>query len=250
MARKCVRDIDAYMRVANWTLLTVPPFTMAAWVQRNTSRWDTFIGLGNTSTTQEWHWVRHRGGTPNLDWHQMFSQTGATTAASLGPGVTTIDKWHHGCGVYASISDRTMYTDGVKGTQNTTDTAEPTGIDLLAIGAGPNEDVATVSGSDVTVAEAAIWSVALSDSQVASLAAGVCPLRIEPLNLKGYWPIFGVSDPEPDLSGFGNNATLESLNGLPALADHPPVQPMFGYDSSNFDPGAAVAAERRVILIG
>jgi hypothetical protein len=50
------------------------------------------------------------------------------------------------------------------------------------------------------VAEAAIWSVALADAEIAALAAGVLPYRVRPGSLLAYWPLWGQHSPEIDLA--------------------------------------------------
>jgi hypothetical protein len=58
-------------------------------------------------------------------------------------------------------------------------------------------------------AEAAIWNIALSPSQVAAVfsngAGGVASA-----NRVGYWHLCGTASPEPDSSGNGNDAVLSS----------------------------------------
>jgi len=76
-------------------------------------------------------------------------------------------------------------------------------------------------------AEAAIWDTELTANEMLMLAAGVSPIRVRPANLIGYSPIYGVNDPEPDLSGNGHNLTVE---GTVNQSDHAPVGPMFGFD--------------------
>lgn len=106
----------------------------------------------------------------------------------------TANNWHHIAGVFPSISSRSAYLDGgSKGTN--TDTVTPVGVDTTDIG---GEDGAGSMIGDI--AHVAVWNIALTDQEVASLAAGVSPLRMRRSALVAYWPINGVS-PEVDIIG-------------------------------------------------
>lgn len=68
------------------------------------------------------------------------------------------------------------------------------------------------------VAHVALWNVALTDDEVASLAAGVSPLRMRRDALIAYWPVGGQS-PEPDVVG---GFDLVVTNG-PVQSEEPPI---------------------------
>jgi hypothetical protein len=51
------------------------------------------------------------------------------------------------------------------------------------------------------IAEAGIWSVALTAAEIASLAKGISPLSIRPASLLAYWPLIGQTSPEIDFHG-------------------------------------------------
>lgn len=87
------------------------------------------------------------------------------------------------------------------------------------------------------IAEAAIWSAALTAEEFAVLAAGASPLLVRPGALVNYWPIVGRHGPEIDLVG-GNDLTV---NGAVA-SDHPR---MFYPARSRFVPARGVT-ERTV----
>lgn len=97
--------------------------------------------------------------------------------------------------------------------------------------------------ADGRVAEAAIWNVALTASEVAALAKGVSPLQIRPASLQAYWPLIGRQSPEPDWVG-GFNLTLTNA---PANAAHVPVMPPYAWVMNRgvFVPAAAGGAVGR-----
>ncbi|HYT44678.1 MAG TPA: LamG domain-containing protein [Methylomirabilota bacterium] len=69
------------------------------------------------------------------------------------------------------------------------------------------------------IADVGVWSEGLTASEVASLAQGHRPFQVRPQALVGWWPLDGLSSPEPDLSVNVNNGVLTgttlSLTGPP-----------------------------------
>jgi hypothetical protein len=80
-----------------------------------------------------------------------------------------------------------------------------------------------------TIADAAIWSVALSDAEIAALASGVRPKDIRPASLIAYWPLGGLQSPEPDISGGARNGTLTGTSAAfgPPYVPFTPRWPQF-----------------------
>lgn len=68
-----------------------------------------------------------------------------------------------------------------------------------------------------SVAEVAVWNSVLSNNEVATLAT-VCPDSVHRSSLVAYYPLYGMSSPEPDLSGAANNGTVTGTT----LANHAP----------------------------
>jgi hypothetical protein len=69
------------------------------------------------------------------------------------------------------------------------------------------------------IAHVALWNVQLLANELAALGGGVSPLRIRPLSLKFYWPIWGAFSPELPL--IANNPTITVTGTTPAAG--PPV---------------------------
>jgi hypothetical protein len=68
------------------------------------------------------------------------------------------------------------------------------------------------------IAQLGIWNACLSPKETIALQAGVSPSRIRALNLQGYWPLYGASSAEPDLSGHG---LVGTLHGAPSVSAQP-----------------------------
>lgn len=64
------------------------------------------------------------------------------------------------------------------------------------------------------IAHAAIWSVALADTEIAVLGAGLAPIRVRPASLSAYWSLSGKDSPEIDIVGRNDltvtNATVSN----------------------------------------
>jgi hypothetical protein len=125
-----------------------------------------------------------------------------------------LNTWHHACGVFAGQTSRSVYLDAAGKQTGTVDVPlsdyNVTNIGVLGSGA--------ILGNywDGDLAHAAIWNVALTDAEVASLAIGFSPLFVRPQNLLAYWPLLRSDN---DIVG-GYHMT--AFNG-PTWIDQPPI---------------------------
>ena len=123
--------------------------------------------------------------------------------------------WFHGCMVAVNGTSRTVYLNGGNATTNTVSVATPA-TNTGSVGALGTSSQYFFSGR---AAECGIWNTALTGNEILALAMGVRPYRIRPGSLTGYYPLFGLQSPEPDLSGNANNGTLTGTS----YATHAPV---------------------------
>jgi hypothetical protein len=139
---------------------------------------------------------------------QIVAQAGDGDGSfAISSTSNTSGTWAHACAVFSSSTLRAAYLNGGgKGTN--TDSRTPPGLNRTVIGArylsGGGKDFFT----NGDICDAAIWDIALSDSEVASLASGTSPLSIQASNLKAYWKLCGDASPEPDASGNGQDLTV------------------------------------------
>jgi len=172
--------------------------------------------------------------TNNIDWDfndgsgllVFYNGGGGNFVSSGSSGDYTDGNWHNITITSDNVTIR-LYIDGVQ-----------TGTDAFssAINADGGPQFGWSSGDNFEwtgdLAEGAIWKGAtLSAEEVAALANGVSPLKFHRAELKGYWPLWGVADPEPDLSGNSHNST--SITAGATQSDHAPVgrytpRPRFG----------------------
>lgn len=216
MARSLNGTSD-YMQVSS-TPITGWPATMAVWAYpTSTATGNVAWWLGDASSTL-WNafymQLGSSGGSPSV-----LSVVSASNNTFLGANTTanwSLNAWNHCAGVF----DGTNFFSYLNGGNSSSHAAgsAPLSFNVNVFGAA---DVNGVKDNYFTgrLAEAGLWNVALTANEIAALAAGVNPRRIRPGSLKSYWPLWGLSSPEPDLSGGAYNLTLQGTS----LANHAPL---------------------------
>ena len=193
------------------------PFTMACWFKTDADGVSQSL-MSPTNTASANNYFR-------LDVRMDIAGDPVTitsidgTVAEGGETTTgvTINTWNHACGVFASTTSRSVYLNGgSKATSTNFDS--PSGQNRCDIGTvyTGGASYLHMSGS---IAEAAMWGVALTDAEVAILALGYSPLLVRPQSLVAYWPLIGRTSPEIDLVG-GYDLTLVNA---PTTAAHPRI---------------------------
>jgi hypothetical protein len=116
-----------------------------------------------------------------------------------------------------SPTNHKVYLDG--GNQGSdTASAVPSYTDTMSVGAMAYND-SWVNFFAGKIGAVAVWNIALSPADQASLAAGADPATIQPSNLVGCWPL--VSDAQ-DVSGNGCHLTVAGSATFDA-DDHPDI---------------------------
>ena len=133
---------------------------------------------------------------------------------------TSANSWANVVGVFTAANARTGYVNGSGNTWSGGSNQVQTLSDADIIGVGSGSSTGSSNAlSKNTVAECALWNVALTATEIDCLAAGFSPLLIRPESLLGYWPLGGAY---PDYSDqVGGNAL--SATGDPASSSHPPI---------------------------
>lgn len=211
--------------------------TLACWFNiANTTASHNLIDITNTAGDNYWSLVA--GGDVSGDPVILYvnaNNTGETSAQSSAG--YTANTWHHACGVVNSATSRTVYLNGGSSGNDTNNkavhsfTLNNTHLGGFRVGA------TTFSPLNGSIAEVAVWSVALSAAEVGMLAKGFAPPLVRPDALVAYWPIFGrMASPEQDRWG---NFHM-TINGTMSQAAHVPR--MFYPDSPLLGRKSAVAA--------
>lgn len=198
------------------------PVTISAWIRPDVRVNGGGIFTTNKTTTQ------HRGFWFNLsgtagELEASFGSNGGTASsarrskvsatAACGAGV-----WSHVACCIRGAGDMDIYKGGTDAGGSYSGTGGAMGYDTAVAGR-----IGMVGNIffDGRIAEVALWNVSLSATEVGALAKGATPSTVQPLSLIGYWPIWGIADPEPDLSIKRNNPTVTGA----VLANHSPTGP-------------------------
>ena len=211
MARKLVASSSQYLE-SDWATISAPPFSMAIWWRpANTSTQsesfsiqdkdepDKYVALGSRSDGSTFR-ARFRYVT-NYVWG----------------GALSADQWAHVAVSVGSLNlnSANLYTNGNKATGSSAELFSAN-YDRIAIGA--LRDSTPSNYSDGDVAEAAVWSVVLTDDEMGALAAGVRPIHVRPDALLFYAPLWREED-EDYVGGVSLTA-----GGSPTVATgHPPI---------------------------
>jgi hypothetical protein len=197
--------------------ITASALTIAGWFRpdavssgpRVWSRW------GSTGTLHRFLMQMDTGNT--LTWVILGSDSAGQTVN--GATALTTGVWYHVAGVWVASTRLTVYLNGAQDGNNTSSIksglSTSTPVQVLTFASDP-DNTAPSNGQH---AEVGLWNAALTVDEIMSLAKGTSPAVVRATALQGYWPLWGVANPEPDLSGLANNATPSSAT----LADHAPV---------------------------
>jgi len=189
---------------------TAAPLTISAWFNADLLHAGAIASIidsaGVGSATERFQLMARVDGVIRFQARDSGGQGDAETSTTYSAGA-----WNHACGIERSATDRSAYLNGGgKGTN--TVSRVPLGLDATSIGMRNSDNF-----FNGRIGHVAMWDVDLSDSEVASLAAGVSPRKIRPGNLVYYAPINGQS-PEPDIVG-GLDMTVAGTT----VAEEPPI---------------------------
>jgi len=216
---------------ANWYSLAnvfgltggVYPFSMACWF--NPNQVTTYQALVNLV-----------GGTAGTDWHTLglFGQVAGDPVVAYSGGAGNESQaqtstsyvastWQHAAGVWLNASSRTVYLNG-GGKITDTGTRNVTGLTLTTVG-GNRVGSTTFGPLDGSVAEVAIWNVALTDADVLQLSKKFSPLSVRFDALVAYFPLIGRVASEPDMiagAAFTQNGTMSQAAHSPIINPRQP----------------------------
>lgn len=221
MARSFVQP-NSRSLVVNQAAVTAHPFTLACWFRSYDLTIDSVLmWVGDKDAPYYWCALYAYGadaGDPVGAFNHSYAAGGAPNQRALTTSGFSLQTWHHACGVFVNNSERHAYIDGGSKGSDLNAAGVVSNHDRTAVGAA--RDSTPTNYASAAIAEAAIWDVALTDAEVAALARGINARYLRVANLKMYVPLWGFSDPEPDLSQNGINL---GLSNNPPQVDHAPV---------------------------
>jgi hypothetical protein len=200
---------------------TALPITLACWVYKDdNTTLDVALSVSNNGGLN-----RVGLAFSNISTARVVSINTAGTSGNADTSTTfSANTWVHGAAVIASTTSRTAYLNA-GGAVSSTTTINPSASTFNTTNIGCfNNSSGRAQYFGGLIAEAGIWSVALTLAEIQSLAKGVSPLMIRPASLIAYWPLIGQTSPEIDLRGRYEMTVSGAVAG-----DHPrvymPTQP-------------------------
>lgn len=215
--------------------VSAAPLTIAAWgLTNNATSTQTAVCITHSSTWSTGSFALQWGGGTATKGIRALAASGGGWDAAETATPYPVGQWAHGAAVFTSPSQRFAVLNGSFSSANT-GLRTPTGLSQTQLGVLFNFD--RFFGA---LADCAIWSAALTASELNLLANGASPLTVRPNALVFYCPLFGFYTNELD-SISGASLTVTSA---PGDSNNPPVTPgMFGRVLP-----PAVRSNRRLLL--
>ena len=183
------------------------PLTIAAWFYcDDVTTWAdrNLVSIQDKDTEVNFFQLRLRAGDTEIV--RAHTRSAAAQAGAVSTAEYSVNTWHHAAAVFSATDARAAFLDGAnKGTETTNIT--PANLDSVSIGRiGDSSPGQYMSGG---IFLAAVWDVALTDAEVALLAAKYAPLCIRPESLVAFWPLTATMNDDDWLGGFDLTAFNE-----------------------------------------
>lgn len=197
------------------------PTTMACWFYSDDdSVYQSLLCLADSASNDNLDLLIRKSGATNELTVQVSGDAGGGYADARTSTQWSQDTWHHACGVWASNTSMSAYLDGGGKDTDSSNIGASTDWNYWSIGVMKRDTTPDyfyyMSGR---IAEVGLWNVALSDAEVAMLAAGFCPLMVRPDKLVSYHGMGGIYGRH--INDMVGGYDLTEYN-TPSWADHPP----------------------------
>jgi hypothetical protein len=180
---------------------TAAPLSFGAWFRSGSATVNQALVMLGVAGTADNRFMLYAAGATAGDPVVTDARTTTTTNAASTTGYSP-STWHSACGVYASTTSRAAFIDGgSKGTDTTS--KSPASVAVTRVGRLPS-GAFPMNGH---IGYIFIWSVALSDAEVATFHSGTIPQSgsvVASYDLTQNWG----GGPVTDQSGNGNNLTI------------------------------------------
>ena len=209
MGRTFIVASSQYLSVPS-AVVSSAPFTISVWFYRTeeaASRFLFDIGVNGSANNR---WSLETTGNGEGYNKVRFTSRDTTSATVVTDQDWSLNTWHHACVIEAASDDRSVYLDA-QSPDTDTGSRSPSGVNETYIALRH----AGVGFYEGYLADAALWSAALTDDEVALLAKGISPLLIRQDARVAYWPLLD-NDNEWD-----RRYDMTPTNG-PGWAGHPP----------------------------
>ncbi len=171
-----------------WTVDSPPslPVTLATWVNYDdTGVSSRAFSIGDSGNVHHCS-IGVQGDDAHIAQHWDGTQAVDTT------GTRSSGVLYHLCGVFRSTTDREIAIDGALSGSAVTTSQNAITLNRIAISVSadstPSPDI------NGKISESAVWDVALTAAEIATLASGYSPLFVRPASLIFYFPGINLSD--------------------------------------------------------
>ena len=206
MARSFNGTSSDYLQLGTSSVLNPAAITVSAWVYLT-----SVPGSSTTSAILDrenglaYHLsIYNSGGGGDILYGRATCSGG--TCFALGSTNLSLNAWHHVAFTYDSVAGGIVYLDGV---QDGTDVAVGTiATSTNNSSIGNSYWGGLTKGLTGSLADVAVWNLALKTGEISALSKGARPGRIRANARIAWWPLDGIQSPEPDLSGNKLNGTV------------------------------------------
>ena len=191
--------------------------TLACWFWTSATASDQALIAYETESNADGRYILAASGSSTGN--KIAAQSG--NASVIQAARTTLsfstNTWQHAAAVHSGTSSRSAYLNGQGKVTDTNTHIFYANAQYVHVGAiyypGLNVTSAYLNGR---VAETAIWNAALTDTEIASLAAGFTPDQIRPQSLQFYAPLVR------NLVDLRGGRTITNVGGA-TVATHPRI---------------------------
>jgi hypothetical protein len=205
---------------------TAAPLTICAWVKPTSiGAQDYIVALGdaNGATVTQCFALRMKADGQL----EMYTADTAGTPDVTANTTSTMSTsaWNHCAGIWTSSTDRRVVLNGNWAESDTSNAPRvPSGVTDLIVGISPAMDLdgtPTLTNEwNGRIAHIAIWNVALSQSEIESLAAGASPYSVQSGSLVSYIRTTESGSPGEDAVG---SSDLTLVNQTAYDSDNPTI---------------------------
>jgi hypothetical protein len=148
---------------------------------------------------------------------RQITDFGAANFAGATAGAWTANAWQQVGGSYASATSIYAVLNGVRSAEQTASSAALTFSVMDELTLGRYDRTSVFGSQNGQIAHAGIWSAALTETEWASLGAGISPMRVRPQSLHAYFPFIGRNTNDIDII----RAKTFTATGTTASAEEP-----------------------------
>ena len=207
---------DGQSLVVASALVSGTPLTLCAWVYAPNANLTMGVANVGVSSSDDNGFTIQVQSTNEIQARARATSPGFPATSSTALSATA---WTHLCGVFASSTSRSIYVNG-GGKVTDSNSVTPTGMNQATFARDYN--ASTNREWNGPLAYGGLWNAALTDAEVAALAAGIPPQRVRPDALVACPPILGDASPEPDYCAA---RTWTVVGASSQSAHNPPVIP-------------------------